>query len=184
MECISKGKEHKKYEFGNKVSIVHTWGGLIIGALSFCNEYDGRTIDRSLDQVERLAGQRPILLDSDKGYRGQKQSDTTKIIIPDVPKAGASYYMKRKKHKLFSKRVGIDPIIGHLKADHRLCRNFYAGVFGDNINVLLAAAGFKFKRAMRILYALLRGLFILIPTKQNLLLRVWRPAANVPVWAF
>lgn len=188
VECISKGKEHKKYEFGNKVSIVRTWGGLIIGALSFRNEYDGHTIDRSLDQVERLARQRPKLLASDRGYRGQKQSGTTKIIIPDVPKAGDSYYKKQKKHKLFCKRAGIEPIIGHLKADHRLCRNFYAGVFGDNINVMLAAAGFNFKRAMRILCALLKRLlphFLhIILQKPNLLLRVWKPAATMPIWAF
>ena len=38
---------------------------------------------------------------------------------------------KQKKHKPSRKRVGIEPIIGHLKADHRLCRNFYAEVFGD-----------------------------------------------------
>ena len=164
VECISKGKEHKKYEFGNN------------------------TIDRSLEQVERLAGQRPKLLASDRGYRGQKQSDTTKIMIPDVPKAGDSYYMKRKKHKLFCKRAGIEPVIGHLKADHRLCRNFYAGVFGDNINVMLAAAGFNFKRAMRIFYAMLRRLLPqiqnIILQKPNLLLRVWKPATTVPVWAF
>ena len=72
VECISKGKEHKKYEFGNKVSIVRTWGGLIIEALSFRKEYDWHTIDRSLDQVKRLARQRPKLLASDRVYRGQK----------------------------------------------------------------------------------------------------------------
>ena len=180
VECISKGKEHKKYEVGNKVSIVRTWGGLIIGALSFRNEYDGHTIDRSLDQVERLA--------SDRGYRGQKQSGITKIMIPDVPKAGDSYYKKQKKHKLFCKRAGIEPIIRHLKADHRLCRNFYTGAFGDNINVMLAAAGFNFKRAMRILCALLRRLLphfrFIILQKPNLPLRVWKPAVAVPVGVF
>ncbi len=80
------------------------------------------------------------------------------------------------------------PIIGHLKADHRLCRNFYAGVFGDNINVMLAAAGFNFKRAMRILCPLLKRLFphfrYIILQKPKLLLRVWKPAATMPVWAF
>lgn len=54
VRCIGKGKEHKKYEFGNKVSIVRSLGGLLIGAKSFRNEYDGRTIDASLEQVERL----------------------------------------------------------------------------------------------------------------------------------
>ena len=47
--CISKGKEGKKYEFGNKVSIVRLWDGLFIGALSFRNEYDGHTIDKAME---------------------------------------------------------------------------------------------------------------------------------------
>ncbi len=43
----SKGKEHKKYELGNKVSIIRSSTGLILGAMSFRNEYDGHTIDRT-----------------------------------------------------------------------------------------------------------------------------------------
>ena len=109
-------------------------------------------------------------------------------MIPDIPKAGDSYYMKCKKHKFFCKRAGIEPVIGHLKADHRLCRNFYAGVFGDNINVMLAAAGFNFKREMRILFALLRRLFpqslynlLHVLTSQS---RIWQPAVAVPIRGF
>ena len=56
--------------------------------------------------------------------------------------------MQRKQKKYFRKRAGIEPVIGHLKADHRLSRNFYKGIFGDNINVMLAATGFNFKRMM------------------------------------
>ncbi len=41
VQCISKGKEHKKYEFGNKVSIVYNLCGVILGAMGFRNEYDG-----------------------------------------------------------------------------------------------------------------------------------------------
>lgn len=156
VQCISKGKKHKKYEFGNKVSVVRTWKGLIVGALSFRNEYDGHTIDASLEQTERLTGRRPKLLAGDRGYRGQKRSEQTEVVIPGVPNKGDSYYIKRKKHELFCKRAGIEPVIGHLKSDHRLCRNFYARVFGDNINVMLSAAAFNFKRAMRLLFALLR----------------------------
>ena len=69
--CISKGKEHKKYEFGNKVSIVRTWGGLIVGALSFRNEYDGHTVDKSLEQVGRVYGRKVKTLAGDRGYREQ-----------------------------------------------------------------------------------------------------------------
>ena len=178
VECISKGKEHKKYEFGNKVSYIRTYGGLIVGALSFRNEYDGHTVDRSLAQTERLTGKRPRLLAGDRGYRGQKKSGSTEVVIPDVPKEDDSYYIKRKKHKLFCERAGIEPVIGHLKADHRLCRNFYAGV--DNFNVMLSAAAFNFKRAMRHLFVLLRTLLLRTPysywSKCTFMLRLWQPA--------
>ncbi len=149
--CISKGKENKKFEFGNKVSIITSMRGVILGALSFRNEYDGHTIDRALEQVRTMTGKTPDLLAGDRGYRGQKQSGDTQIEIPSIPKVKDSRYQKQKKRKLFCKRAGIEPIIGHLKSDHRLGRNFYKGLHGDAINIMLAAAAFNFKRAMRIL---------------------------------
>ena len=154
--CISKGKEHKKYEFGNKVSIISSLRGVILGALSFRNEYDGHTIDRALAQVGRITGKVPDLLAGDRGYRGQKQSGNTQIVIPGVPKARDSRYQKDKKRKLFCKRAGIEPRIGHLKSDHRLGRNFYKGLRGDAINIILAAAAFNFKRAMRVLLCIIQ----------------------------
>ena len=158
--CVSKGKEHKQYEFGNKVSILRSWSGLIIGACSFRNEYDGHTIEKTLEQTQRMTGKQVDKLAGDRGYRGIKQIGQTKILIPDVPKAKDSYYQKKKKHKLFCKRAGIEPTIGHLKADHRLFRNFYKGVKGDAINVLLAAAAYNFKRAMRVLLYLIKRISI------------------------
>ena len=154
--CICKGKEHKKYEFGNKVSIVRLWNGIIIGAMAFRNEYDGHTIDRAKEQALRLYGRTIRILAGDRGYRGQKMSGDTKIMIPDVPKASDSAYMKARKHKLFRKRAGIEPVIGHCKSDHRLGRNFYKGLFGDSINVMLAAAAYNLKRAMRLLLCFFR----------------------------
>lgn len=152
VECISKGKEHKKYEFGNKVSIIRTMEGLIIGALSFRKEYDGHTVEKSLEQTERIAGYRPNKLAGDRGYRGRKWYETTELVIPSSPSAQDSRYQKEKKRKLFRKRAAIEPIIGHLKSDHRLNLNFYKGLFGDAINVMLAAAAFNFKRAMAFLW--------------------------------
>ena len=154
--CICKGKEHKKYEFGNKASFVRLWNGIIIGAMAFRNEYDGHTIDRAKEQALRLYGRTIRILAGDRGYRGQKMSGDTKIMIPDVPKASDSAYMKARKHKLFRKRAGIEPVIGHCKSDHRLGRNFYKGLFGDSINVMLAAAAYNLKRAMRLLLCLFR----------------------------
>ena len=149
--CISKGKEHKKYEFGNKVSIIRSITGIILGAKSFRKEYDGHTIDESLKQVERLTGRKIKVLSGDRGYRGKKEVNGTKIMIPDVPKKSDNRYQRNKKHKLFCKRAGIEPTIGHLKSDYRLGRNFYKGVAGDTVNLLLAAAAYNFKRAMNAL---------------------------------
>lgn len=156
IQCISKGKEHKKYEFGNKVSIIRSATGVILGAGSFRNEYDGHTIEKSLEQVRRLTGKSIKRLAGDRGYRGKKEIGETQILIPDTPRAKDTYYQRKKKHKLFCKRAGIEPTIGHLKTDYRLGRNFYKGLLGDAINVMLAAAAYNFKRAMRVLLWLLK----------------------------
>lgn len=128
--------------------------GIILGAKSFRNEYDGHTIEDSLMQVERITGKKIRKLAGDRGYRGRKEVNGTQILIPDTPNKKDSYYTRKKKHELFCKRAGIEPTIGHLKSDFRLGRNFYKGVFGDAVNVLLAAAAYNFKRAMRLLLAL------------------------------
>lgn len=148
VQCIAKGKEHKKYEFGSKVSIIATKNsGVIIGALNIeKNDYDAHTLDPAIRQQQRLTG---IILKNnfvDRGYRGIKNVLGTNIITPDnKPK---NNYQKQKLRKGFRRRAGIEPKIGHLKNDHRLSRNFYKGIFGDNINVMLAAAAMNFKRMM------------------------------------
>ena len=156
VQCISKGKEHKKYEFGNKVSIIRSATGIILGAMSFRNEYDGHTIEASLEQVERLTKRKIKILAGDRGYRGKKEICGTKILIPDAPEKSDSRYQRLKKHKLFCRRAGIEPTIGHLKSDYRLGRNFYKGVTGDVMNILLAAAAYNFKRAMKALWDLIK----------------------------
>jgi len=88
VQCISKGKEHKKYEFGNKVSIIRSSTGVILGACSFRNEYDGHTIKESLEQVFRLTGKNIQRLAADRGYRGKKRSTGLKysFLIGQKPK--------------------------------------------------------------------------------------------------
>ncbi len=146
--CISKGKEHKKYEFGNKVSLAKTDSGVIIGAMSFRNEYDGHTLVTVLEQIKNLVGRSPKKAKVDRGYRGNKQIGETEIMIPGVAKKTDSYYKRKKLSNAHRKRAAIEPVIGHVKAEHRLNRNFYKGIVGDNINIMLAAAGFNFKRMM------------------------------------
>lgn len=146
--CISKGKEHKKYEFGNKASFVKTSSGVIVGALGFRNEYDGHTLEAALKQVNELVGKWPRFATVDRGYRGKSQIGETQILLPKAPKKNISRYQANKLRKLHRKRASIEPIIGHVKQDHRLNRNFYKGIVGDNINIMLAAAAFNFKRMM------------------------------------
>jgi IS5 family transposase len=147
-QCMSKGKEHKKYEFGSKVSIITTkTTGVIIGAINIeKNVHDSKTIQPAIEQQQRLTG---VVLKQnfvDRGYRGVKEVLGTTIIIPDKPGKQRTAYQKQKLRNGFKRRAAIEPKIGHLKQDHRLSRNFYKGIKGDNINVMLAAAGMNFKR--------------------------------------
>jgi len=149
-QCISKGKEHKKYEFGSKVSIITTKNtGVIIGAMNIeKNVHDSKSLQPALEQQQRLTG---ITLKNnyvDRGYRGVKEVLGTKIIIPGTPNKERTPYEKQKLRKGFKRRAAIEPRIGHLKQDHRLSRNFYKGIKGDNNNVMLAAAAMNFKRMM------------------------------------
>lgn len=146
--CISKGKEHKRFEFGNKASFVKTNSGVIVGAMGFRNEYDGHTLQKVLTQVEKLVGKNPKIATVDRGYRGNKQIGETNILIPGSSPKSMSKYQINKLRKLHRRRAAIEPIIGHIKQGHRLNRNFYKGVVGDNINIMLAAAAFNFKRMM------------------------------------
>jgi len=152
--CISKGKDHKKYEFGSKSSITVTKkSGIIVGALSFSkNLYDGHTLPDTLKQTERLVGRRPKVAICDRGFRGKRVVDGTEVILPKKPGKRATPYQKQKARKRFRRRAGIEPIIGHLKSDFRLIRNYLKGSVGDSINLMLAAAAFNFRKLMRELH--------------------------------
>jgi IS5 family transposase len=150
--CIAKGKEHKKYEFGSKVSIVRTKAGVIVGALNFAdNPYDGHTLDKALEQCITLRGTAPQKATVDQGYRGVSKVGITEIINPKTKLKSNTDYAKRKRKEEMHSRSAIEPTISHLKHHQRLSRNFYKHTFGDNINVMLAAAAFNFKRAMNLL---------------------------------
>ena len=120
------GKDHKKYEFGSKASIVVTKNsGIIVGAFHFSkNKYDGHTLAETLKQTTELVGQRPKVAICDRGFRGKSFVDETKVVIPKNPGKRATNYQKQKARKRFRRRAGIEPIIGHLKADFRLMRNY------------------------------------------------------------
>lgn len=147
VKCYSKGKEHKRYEFGSKASIVvDQQTGIIMGAYNFTQTlHDSRTIPDALEQYERLNEAEAKEAFVDRGYRGIKQYKSTAIQVP-APDKNISR-SKRKKH---SRRAAIEPVIGHLKQDYRLCRNYLKGIKGDNINLIMAAAAMNFKRRINL----------------------------------
>ena len=149
--CMSKGKSHKKYEYGCKASVVlGQTSGIIMGAMTFkTNVFDGHTLPDVLEQVEELTGTRPKIATVDRGYKGKQSVGTTKIIMPKPPLKKDTDYAKRKKRKHCRRRAAIEPIIGHLKQDHRAAINFLKGQLGDTINFMMAASGFNFKKLMK-----------------------------------
>lgn len=151
VKCLSKGKFHKKYEFGNKASFTMTKDTVVIvSAVSFDkNIHDSKTIEPSLDFHYEMTGVRAKKLFYDRGGRGVKKVRDTDICIPESG-IGKTNYQKRQAKKNFGRRAAIEPVIGHLKNDYRMMRNYLKGTQGDAINVLMAAAAFNFKRAMRL----------------------------------
>lgn len=153
--CIAKGKAHRKYEFGNKVSVACTAKSLVVmGVKSFeGTPYDGHTLEESLAQVERvrepLGGERPSDAVCDRGYRGKKKIGSTDVHIPSRSSKSHTAYQKRKLRERFRRRAAIEPIIGHLKADHRMGRNFLDFAIGNMVNALMAGAAFNFKKRLK-----------------------------------
>jgi IS5 family transposase len=149
--CISKGKEHKQYEFGNKSSFAYTRkSGIIVGAMAIeGNIYDGRTLKPQLDQVMELTEGKIKKAIVDKGYKVKGGITGIDIVMPKVLKR-ESYYLKKKREERCRSRAGIEGLISHLKHDHRMIRNYLSGTAGDQINTLLAAAPYNMKKWMRL----------------------------------
>ena len=155
--AIAKGKDHKKYEYGTKASLVTTMkSNIIIGVAAHQkNEHDSKTLEAALESANKHRTKPIIEAICDRGYRGKKEVDGTVICIPDSPKKRDTKYQKEQKRKKFRRRAAIEPIIGHVKSDHRMQRNYLKGFVGDEINLLLAATAFNLKKWMNNFLAVL-----------------------------
>jgi len=148
VECIGKGKAHKKYEFGCKVSLVSTskdnW---IVGVQALHgNPYDGHTLKDALKQTEQMTGWRPEHAYCDRGYKGEpKIIEKTAVHLANRNKKS----MQPREWSWFKRRSAIEPIIGHVKSDHRMGRNYLKGEDGDKINAILAGCGFNLRKLIR-----------------------------------
>jgi len=149
VRCISKGKAHKRYEFGQKVAVATTnrrdW---FVGAL-LCegNPYDGHTLNATLEQVESISGVPLTDAYVDRGYRGHDYRGEAQVHIDG---SGAKR-LTRTQRKRRRRRSAIEPKIGHAKHDNRMNRCYLKGLEGDAMNVILAAAGANFRKLLRLL---------------------------------
>lgn len=137
VECIAKGKAHKKYEFGCKVSLVVTHKEGLVVSSQACdgNPYDGHTLKSALEHTEYLTGHPVEIAFVDRGYRGHGV-DNARVLISGM-KRGVTLWFKKQ----LARRQAIEPRIGHMKSEGKLKRNFLKGKIGDKINALLCGAG-------------------------------------------
>ena len=146
VECIAKGKAHKRYEFGCKVVFVTTSASnWIVGAQAVHgNPYDGATLKDALDQTALLTGVQPEQAAVDQGFRGKKHHPANAQVLV----AGTRTF-KGVLKQLVKRRSAIEPVIGHAKQDHALGRNYLQGSNGDRTNALLVACGFNLRKLIR-----------------------------------
>jgi IS5 family transposase len=155
--AVAKGKDHIKYEYGTKASIVITHKeGIVVGVAAHKeNEHDSKTLTLALASAKKHLTAPITKAVCDRGYRGAKEIDGVRICIPGTPKKSDTRYRKTQKRKQFRRRASVEPNIGHMKADHRLVRNYLKGFIGDEINLLLSASAYNMKKWMNRFLALL-----------------------------
>jgi len=151
VECIAKGKVHRPYEFGVKVSVAtavnRSRGGQFITHVKALpgNPYDGHTLETVIPEMESQIGAGLARIVADRGYRGHNAPPNHKLkVYISQQKRGVTEAIKRDLRR----RSAVEPVIGHAKADHRMGRNFLKGSHGDAANAVLAAAGYNFRRLL------------------------------------
>jgi len=157
--CISKGKSHKRYEFGCKVGVVTTMKNpFVIGIQAFeGNPFDGHTLSSSIEQAERLGSFKADEIYVDRGYRGH---DYKGVGIVHIVRSGWRK-LPRSLRRWLKRRSVVEAVIGHSKNECRLARNYLLGVEGDKINAVLCGCGYNIRRLLRaILFWLYKIMFV------------------------
>ena len=103
--------------------------------------------------MEEITGVETRRIHVDKGHRGHDHPHKFRVWISgQVRRVTASIRREMKR------RAAVEPVIGHLKAEHRMDRNDLKGRAGYRVNAVLAAAGYNFALLLRWLRGLLRAL--------------------------
>jgi transposase, IS5 family len=165
--CLAKGKAHKPYEFGAKIALAVTnREGFALAAQALPgNPYDGHTLAGTVEQIVAMTGIEPERIYADKGYRGHDYHRKERVFLSGQ-RRGMTPTIKRE----LKRRSAIEPMIGHMKNDGRLDRNYLLGAAGDAINAILAAAGYNLRlilNHLRMLFALILAYLIaeIVPEK-------------------
>jgi transposase, IS5 family len=116
------------------------------------NPYDGHTLATVIPDMEALVGNTITGAFVDKGYRGHNAPPDYKL---RVFIAGQKRRVTPKIKRQMRRRSAVEPVIGHLKSEHRMGRNYLWYRQGDAINAVLAAAGYNFSLLLRWLRRLL-----------------------------
>jgi IS5 family transposase len=167
--CISKGKSHKRYEFGCKVGLVTTMKNpFVLGIQAFTgNSYDGHTLAASIEQAQRISSFKAKEVFVDRGYRGHDYRGDAKVHIV----GRGLRKLPRTLRKWFKRRSVIEPVIGHVKQDCRLARNYLKGTEGDRMNAILCGCGYNIRKLLRE--------FLFFLKKLGAQTNVWSP-----IWLF
>jgi transposase, IS5 family len=159
VECIGKGKARTPYEFGCKVSVATPvtqpkGGQFVLHAKALHgNPFDGHTLGPAIADMTQLLGVEPRRIHVDKGYRGHNHPHKFRVWI-----SGQARRVTAAIRREMRRRAAVEPVIGHMKAEHRMDRNYLKGREGDRANAVLAAAGYNFSLLLRWLAWLLRAL--------------------------
>jgi IS5 family transposase len=121
------------------------------------NPFDGHTLGPVVAGIETLTGVETRRIHVDKGYRGHNHPHKFRVWI-----SGQVRRVTKTIRREMKRRAAVEPVIGHLKAEHRLGRNYLNGRDGDRINAVLAAAGYNFGLLLRWLERLLRALITML----------------------
>ena len=131
-----------------------------MGARSFTgNPYDGHTLNEQVEQAAILmqaTGMKPETVYVDLGYRGVDKDN----LGIDIKHRGKFKSMTDQEKKSLKRRQAIEPIIGHLKTDHRINRCHLKGSLGDSLHAVLCAAGFNLRWLLRMIIKKGIGLFL------------------------
>jgi IS5 family transposase len=163
VECIGKGKARTPYEFGCKVSVATPvtkpkGGQFVLHARALHgNPYDGHTLASAVADVAAMTGVAVQRTHVDKGYRGHNHPNRFQVWISGQVRRTTAALRREMK-----RRAAIEPVIGHLKAEHRMGRNHLKGREGDPINAVLAAVGYNFSLLRRWLAAPLCALISML----------------------